>query len=418
MLPSLANILTTLAARAVAMVGPLVVSVITARALGPEDRGQYFLVMSYAMIAAQIANLGLHVSNTYLAASRRELVGRLLVNGLYVAMVVAPIVALAIALLLGWPQALGIAASSRTSVGPLALAAALIAPMILMLLFVSNLAVAVGRIFLFNAMTIGYSVLAVVSATAVWSMGGAALSFLLAAAASATITCFVASRHLQVGQHLSARFDLRLFREGLFYAFKAYLTTMFGFLMMRVGILALQHQASLTEVGLFSIAVQLSDGLAQLPATIGVLLFPMMLRTKVEHRRRAMWRAFWGLGGTMLGILVIAGIALQWLIPLLFGAAFVQSFPLTIAMFPQLLLLSLITVISQYLAAEGYPWTQVFAWVVGFIVQTGLSYWLASLWGGLGVAFSLTVSCGLVLIMLLFEVFRKRETLCATINAE
>jgi O-antigen/teichoic acid export membrane protein len=400
------------------MMGSFIVSVITARALGPEDRGQYFLVISYALIATQVASLGLQVSNTYLAANRRELVSQLLVNGLYVAVVITPIVALAMALLLGWPQALGISASSEKSVGPLALAAAFIAPMLLMLLYVSNLAVAVGKVFLFNASTIGYSILAVVTAAGVWIAGGTALSFLLAAAASATITCLVTARQLLVGQHLSARFDWELFREGLLYAFKAYLTTMFGFLMMRVGILALQQQTSLTEVGLFSVAVQLSDGLAQLPGTIGMLLFPMMLRTNVEHRRRAMWQAFWGLGGTMLGVLVIAGVALQWFIPLLFGVAFAPSFVLTLALFPQLLLLSLITVISQYLAAEGYPWTQVSAWIVGFVVQTGLSYWLASVWGGLGVACALTVSCGLVLILLLFEVFKKKATPYAMANAE
>lgn len=401
------DVVTTLAARGVAMVGPFIVSVITARALGPGDRGQYFLIISYAQIAAQIASLGLHVSNTYLVANRRELAGQLLVNGVYIGSIVTPIVALVIAAFLGWPEVLGIAKSSETSIGPLALAAALIAPISVLLLYASNLAIAVGKVHLFNISTVGYSIVTVIIAAGVWIAGGGVFSFLLAAAVSAGVTCLFVSRQLLAGESLPVSFDLRLLRKGFVYAFKAYLATMFGFLMMRVGILALQQNASLTEVGLFSIAVQLSDGLAQLPSTIGLLLFPLMLRTKVELRRKAMWRAFWGLGGSMLAILVVVGIALRWLIPLLFGEAFAESFPLTLAMFPQLLLLSLITVISQYLAAEGYPWRQVFAWIIGFIVQTILSYWLSSLWGGFGVAISLTVSCALVLIILCFEVARK-----------
>ena len=55
MLPGFRDIVSTMFARAVAMIGPFGVSIITARVLGPEDRGHYFLIISYAQIAAQIA---------------------------------------------------------------------------------------------------------------------------------------------------------------------------------------------------------------------------------------------------------------------------------------------------------------------------------------------------------------------------
>jgi O-antigen/teichoic acid export membrane protein len=415
-LPKLKDIATTLVARGVAMGGPLIVGIITARALGPEDRGQYFLVMSYALIASQIANLGLQASNTYLVANRRELLGPLFVNGLYVAAIITPLVALVIVLALGWPQALGIAASQGNSTGPVALAAVLLAPLILMLVYISNLAVAIGRVSLYNVLTIGYSLLAVVVAAVLWAEGGGTLSFLLGAAFSAAAVCAVVAWRLLSGCHLRARFDVDLFKKGFVFAFKAYLTTMFGSLMMRVGILALQQHASMSEVGLFSIAVQLTDGIAQLPATIGMLMFPLMLRTETVHRRAAMWRALWGLGSAMFVLLVLGGIASYWLIPFLFGESFAGSYPFTIALFPQLLLLSFMTVISQYLAAEGYPWTQVVAWVIGFVIQTVLSYWLARVWGGIGVAIALTVSSSVVLGILLFEVFRKGGDTAAMAN--
>lgn len=406
MLPKIGEITFTLAARGVAMIGPLVVSVITARALGPADRGVYFLVMSYAQIAAQVANLGLHSSNTYLGANRPELVGRLLVNSMYIAVLVAPVVALAIALLLGWPEALGMPFLATSSTGPVALMAVLLAPLMVAQLYVSNLAVGIGKVLLFNALTIGYSVLVVVLSGAVWVAKGGAVWFLFASAGAVAIICLIGAVRLLRGcLPLAWAFDRVLFREGVAFAFKAYLSTMFGFLMLRVGILALQQNASLEEVGLFSIAVQLTDGLGQLPATIGILLFPMMIRTEVTQRRTSMWRAFWGLGATMFVILVVGAIASQWLIPLLFGEAFEKSLPLTLAMFPQLLVLSFITVVSQFLAAQGYPWRQVWAWIIGFVIQAILSYWLTGLWAGFGVAVSQTISLGVVLAVLLREVF-------------
>lgn len=418
MLPQLKDIATTLAARGVAMGGPLIVGIITARALGPEDRGQYFLVMSYAFVASQIAGLGLHASNTYLVARRPELLAPLFVNCSYIAMILTPLIALIVVLALGWSPTTGNVATAGKSIGPVALVAVLLAPLIVFMTYVSNLAVAVGRVSLFNALTVGYSLLVVIVALIVWGGGGGTLSFLLGAVFSAAAVCLVVSWRLISGRRLRMNFDVALFRRGFVYAIKAYLSSMCGSLMMRVGILALQMHSSMSEIGLFSVAVQLADGLAQLPATIGLLIFPLMIRTAAENRRAAMWRAFWGLGVAMFLLLVIGGIASYWLIPLLFGQSFAGSYPLTIALFPQLLLLSFMTVLSQYLAAEGYPWAQVFAWVVGFAVQTVLSYYFASLWGAFGVAIALTVSSAIVLGILLLEVVRRGGDPVATLDDE
>jgi O-antigen/teichoic acid export membrane protein len=407
---TLGEVLPTLIARGVAMVGPLVVSIITARALGPADRGEYFLILSYAQIAAQIANLGLQSSNTYLSANRRELAGPLLVNSLYAAFLLAPIAAIVVGVVFGWPQLLGLPGNGNAA-GPGALLAGLLAPLLLVLLFVSNLAVGIGRVMLFNLLTIGYSLVSVLAAGLLWWAKAGPEEFLLGSAAAIVIVSLIGIRALALRWPNAWRFDLRLFRQSMGYAFKAYLATMFGFLLTRVGILALQQHASLAEIGRFSVAVQLTDGLAQLPATIGILLFPMMIRTEPRHRRAAMWRAMLQLGGAMLAILIIGGIAALWLIPLLFGPAFAKSVPFTLAMFPQLLVISVVTVLSQYLAAEGFPWRQVWAWVAGFVLQAVLSYIFTAIWGAYGLAISLAITNTLIFLILLWEVMARRPSL-------
>src|SRR6185437_1160314 len=198
MLPKLKDVAATLISRGVAMTGPLIVGIVTARALGLEDRGQYFLIMSYALIASQIATLGLHASNTYLVANRPELLAPLFINGLYVAALLAPLVALIVVFAWGWPQALGMA-SPENSIGPMSLVAALLAPLIVLMVYVSNLAVAVGQVPLYNALTVGYSVLAMIVAGIVWVGGGGTLSFLLGAAFSAALVCAVVSWRLLIG---------------------------------------------------------------------------------------------------------------------------------------------------------------------------------------------------------------------------
>ncbi len=406
------DVATTLAARILAMVGPFVVSIITARVLGPEDRGRYFLVLALAQIGAQVGNMGLQASNTYLVANRRELVGPMVANSLIVSFVVAPAVTALIALVFGWPRLLGLESLLGGSLGPLALLAALIAPFILTSLFINNIAIGVGRVPLFNAMTIAYGFASVAIALLVAVVGGSVPLFLLGALVSLALPTLFGTRLLLVGHALPFRFDVELFRRGIAYAAKAYLATMFGFVMTRVGVFALQHRAGLEEVGQFSVAMQLSDGLVMLPSTVGILLFPELVRTKQHQRRQSMWRTFWTLGSIMLVILAVTYVLAPWLVAFMFGPSFARAATQLQALLPSILMVSLMSVISQYLAAEGFPRIQVLAWLVGLLLQTVLSYWVAGAWGGIGVALSLAVSNAVVLLFLLVETMRRRDGVC------
>ena len=404
MLPRYRDIATTLIARVIAMIGPFGVSIITARLLGPEERGRYFVIISAAQIAAQIANLGLHASNTFLAARRKELLGPLLVNSLYVCALIAPIAALGVAVVLEYPELIGLSAAAKKTVGPAIFLAIALAPLLLAFLYLSNMAVGVGRVQLFNGLTIFQGAAAVAVALAVGIAGGGTYAFLLAACLALVAAGLVAGKLLLKGVTTSWTFDRSLFREGVVFASRAYFSTLFYLLMMRVGIVALQYRGELAEIGQFSIAAQISDAFVLVPSTVGLLLFPSLLRIESEHRKGAMWLALWQVGGAMALLLIAAAAVTPFLLPLIFGAAYEHAAWLTVAMLPSVLLLALVTVISQYLAAEGYPLVQVGAWVAGFVLQGALSFWLVDDYGGYGLAIAFTASSLLVLVILLWQV--------------
>jgi O-antigen/teichoic acid export membrane protein len=94
---------------------------------------------------------------------------------------------------------------------------------------------------------------------------------------------------------------------------------------------------------------------------------------------------------------------------LVFGQAFARAGILTLALLPSILILSLITVLSQYLSANGFPKFQVAVWFIGLVAQTGLSYTLVGEWGGLGVALAGAISNTLVFALLLIEALRMRN---------
>lgn len=409
MSPFIRDIATTVLARIVAMVGPFAVSIITARVLGPEERGRYFLVLALAQIGAQIGNLGLQSSNTYLAVNRAELVGPLTANSFVVAWTVVPFVTFLMAFVLSRPELIGLGSATGSTLGPIAFLAVLIAPLSISSLYVTNMAIGIGRIQLFNGLTIFYSIIAIGVASIIGSADGDTYAFLLGTAIALVFPTIVGSLRMLASEWQRFRPNVALFKRGIAFAAKAYLATMFGFIMTRIGAFALHYQSDLEEVGQFSVATQFSEGLVLLPSTVGILLFPRLMRAEARQRWSTMWQTFWGVGAIMLAILIVVGVLVPWLVPLMFGEAFARAAILAQALLPSVLVVSVTTVVSQYLAAQGFPKGQVLAWLFGLIVHTGLSYWLAGTWGGVGVAVATTISTSLVFALLLVEAFSLRN---------
>jgi O-antigen/teichoic acid export membrane protein len=253
---------------------------------------------------------------------------------------------------------------------------------------------------------------AVVAAGIIALMDGTVVDYLGAAAGALFVSCAAAAIFVFPG-HAGFRFDRALFGEGVRYALRAYLATLFGFLLMRIGVIALEQQATFAQVGQFSIASQLTDAMILLPGTVALLLFPNLVRAAPESRWAAMLQSLTRLGLAMAALLLLAAAVIPVALPIIFGSAFDQAVPLTLAMLPMVLLVTLITVISQYLSSEGFPRGQVIAWIVGFAVQAILAFALAGRYGGYGIAIALFVSNSLVLALVAREAARmnRRRTL-------
>jgi len=61
----------------------LATGVLTARVLGPEGRGQYFLGVTLMTLGAQLATLGFHSSNTYQLSRREDALRGLVANSFW-----------------------------------------------------------------------------------------------------------------------------------------------------------------------------------------------------------------------------------------------------------------------------------------------------------------------------------------------
>jgi len=98
----------------------------------------------------------------------------------------------------------------------------------------------------------------------------------------------------------------------------------------------------------------------------------------------------------MVMVCAAAALLAHPFITVIFGFNYAAAADITIALLPGVFFLSVASIASQFLSAFGIPWTQVAAWVVGLVVQVGLSIFLVGDYGVLGLAWAQSACSGVI----------------------
>lgn len=359
-------------------------TVYLARLLGPEGQGQYAFAMTLAATITQFANLGLHAGNTYLVAQDRDRLPALLANSVWISLGLGSIAGgaiFAIGYTLGWVEGSPVALAG--------LGGALVATRLFFSLGGSLLA-GLGRVRSLNLAELLNYGLTVVLLVIVGSLGGDIFSLMMATLAGWAIASAVMFTMLMAAGGASLQPDRAVFLIGWRYAAKAYAMSLLGFLVLRTSVFLIESFHGKGEVGQYSVAAQLFDFLNLLPASLALVLLPRLVQD-ASSRWLTTLKSVGIIGGVMvvacLGAAVCAGPTLR----ILFGDRYAAGTPILLAMVPAAFFCSLTTVVSQYLAASGYPKELFGIWSMAWVGTVGLGLVLIPHQGGYGAAVTLSV---------------------------
>jgi O-antigen/teichoic acid export membrane protein len=389
----------TVVVRLTRIVLGLVTSILTARFLGPDGRGDYTLVVTLAALVVQFGNLGLHSSNTYLVAKDRGLYNGLVSNSIAAAALSIPLSAIAV-----W-----VASLLDGRAGNWLWWAAALAPASLFLLLGSNLLVGMGRIALFNLFEFAYAALVVPLIVVAGFLGGGVGGILFASVAAAWMASIVLLVVLLRGP-VCVRFDAAVLRASVRFATKAYVIALLGFLLLRANVFLLERFAGSAELGQYSVASQIADVLTVLPASIALVVFPRLVAER-ERRWPMLLRSTRTTALLIVVLCIAAAVVASPFIGFAFGAAFMPAVPILLFLLPGIVLLAVTTILSQYLAARGLPLTLAGAWAIALLTGIFASWILIPSAGGVGASIGLTVAYAVlfVLVSIVTIVERNRE---------
>lgn len=381
-------------ARLVAQAVGTVLTVVSARVLAPEGRGEFAALSATAVITAQLLNLGLSSSLAVLFSRRPARIGLYRRHLVHIAFVWGCLLAV-LAAALAW-----LAPGTGLPWWPLCAAWV---PLQLLGLYQAAALVALQDANALSRIELaGRSSALVLGGASLLVFGRALFPFLLAVIAADLLVATLGARRLAEVSPVAparGRRAVAFFRVAYRMGLRAYPPLLLGFLLIKSDVLVLRLIRGASETGVYSIASQIVDVALILPTTIGALVLASVVRSErpATELLRAMRPAAVAVGGLALGMLAFGHWAILWV----FGRPFVGAYPALVLLLPGFVALALQGLLGQYFASRGFPVFVSIYWLLGLVVNVTLNLLLVPRFGLLAAAGSSSVAYGLVFLLML-----------------
>jgi PST family polysaccharide transporter len=221
--------------------------------------------------------------------------------------------------------------------------------------------------------------------------------------AAATLTQFfvlavgsVLLFRLAGNQFLALRASMRRAKELLADSWPLVFAALSVVIYMRIDQIMLAHLAGKESLGTYSVAVHLSELWYFIPTAISQSLFPSIVRSRDklsnEMFGKRMQMFFDMMGGIGYLLILVISLAASPLILGLFGSEYAESVPILRIHIWALIFVSLGVARSKWLTAENLIRFQLFATVLGAVVNIGLNFLLIPKYTGVGAAWATLIS--------------------------
>jgi O-antigen/teichoic acid export membrane protein len=197
------------------------------------------------------------------------------------------------------------------------------------------------------------------------------------------------------------RIDPGVLRRMLGFGVKSHVQTLAATWHLRIDQLLIGYLLDPTQVGLYAVAVNLTNLLLRIPDALGTVLFPRLAAasTRAGEDATAMvcrcTFAVMGLGA--LGYVLVGPAALR----LLFGERFAGSVAPMLALLPGIVLMGQYLILTRNFTSRNRQEVNIVAAVTALAANVGLNVLLIPRWGIVGAAASSVGSYGLAALVLM-----------------
>ncbi len=379
-------------------------SVITARTLGPSGRGLFALLINFPPLVSNFAKLGIPQATVYCMRRRGASTAAVASNALWLGLALGGGLAVACYLARGW-----LLDTALRGVPPITVPIVfLVLPFVMVQTFFLGVLQAEQRFQEYNLQQIAPTALGLVgmAVALLWLRAGLIGAVVVQTAIVALVTVWLVVR---VHRRAPLRFaiDRPVAGEMLTFGGKSYVQTLAATLHRTIDQYMINVFLGPAPVGLYVVAVNLTNVLMKIPDAAGTVLYPRLasLGEKDAHaatsrvcRHTLFITSTLGLAYLLFGPLVIR---------VLYGPRFAEAVRPMLIMLPGIVMMSLYMILTRNFTSRNRQGVNMIAAGVALGVNFGLNCLLIPRWGISGAAFSTAVSYSLAALMLLVMFVRE-----------
>ncbi|MCU1308466.1 MAG: polysaccharide biosynthesis protein [Acidobacteriaceae bacterium] len=388
----------------------LLFAVLVARLLGPEGRGLFAAATVIGALGVQFGNLGLQTSNIHFAAKNRKdlpaLIGNTALVSFGAGLAILAFLAGAQALRPGW---LGLS-------GMLAAMSYVWVPFGILYLLLQSLLLGIQDFRHYNYIELVNRALPLAGIGGLYLVHSVSAGTLFAATFVALIVaCVWALLALRADRSNGPpRVDLHLLRANSAYGIKAYLTSIFCFLVLRIDLLMVQKLLGSEQAGYYSVSTSIADNLAAIAVVIGSILLPKLsemsdIRQKLTLTKKAVLIS----AAILVPLLTIGGLFARPAVHILFGSRFEPAVVALVLLLPGMFFVGLNGVAVQFLNSIGYPVSIVIVWAIATFLNIGLNLVAIPRYGIAGASVVSSVCYFFVFVANSYIILRKHQNVRA-----
>ncbi|MCC6767251.1 MAG: flippase [Deltaproteobacteria bacterium] len=372
--------------------------IITARVLGPHDRGLFTLLITLPQTLVTFAKMGVAQANVYYVRRAKVPVSTVASNSLVLTLVVS------LALLTTCYFAGHWIIDPFTDGAPSSYVwlALVLVPFLLIESYFMAILQAVEAFNAYNLQSIIKAILSFVGiATALLLAHGK----LWAALISQVSVLAVCNLWLLMQCHRVApfgfRWDRQVGRGTLGFGAKSYVQTLAAHLHYRIDLYLIALLLSPEQVAFYSIAVNMTNPILQIPDAIGTVIFPKLAGSpdQAAHERTAVTCRH-TLFATLVAAVFYAGVGSQLMV-LFYGSRYAPAIPPMFMMLPGIIMISLYQILSRNFTSRNRQQINIVAAGVALAVNAGSNLVLSPRFGIVGAALSTAISYSLAAGILL-----------------
>ena len=208
-------------------------------------------------------------------------------------------------------------------------------------------------------------------------------------------------RHTSVATGFS--FDPALMWRYLVQAFPLMLGAISAVIYLKIDILFLSYMVGSEETGVYSVAARLSEAWYMLPSTLALAAFPRMVELRSSAPKRYAKRMQDAMDVFAAFGTLVAVSSIFWakpLIGLLFGPAYADAVVILQLYVWVGIVVATRTLIHKWLLAEGLFWGSAMIHMTGATINVGLNFMLIPIYGAEGAAIATVISYTLAPLLL------------------